>query len=403
MSTCCHRPVKPLRTPWRPVRAGLFALASLLGTSATLAATTELVILQSNLSSRTQFLLQNLDHVAASPFDGVALNIPATWSGTLKTERLSYTSVFNDWLQPLVGRMPKLAGSYLRVNLRDSGDPFDNWAPVLDNWAVLARAAHATGMRGIYFDNEAYSEATMEYPGTVAYPGLGLAAYQERYRQRGAEVMGRLQAEWQGVEIVTLHGPYVSEPATPAAVRRDQVGASATDMRGYFFAGMLQDKGPLARVTDGGELYQYRNAADYELSTQWRRYGIAQVSGSTLVPASLAGSWASRLSLSFGVYDRQWLPNYPMTPALLEEALFQAFMHADSPVWLYADQNDYLVPGGVDAAWLGAINSARQRALVAQVPEPSVWVMMALGVCGVVGMAGRARRSGVMTSQRSSA
>jgi PEP-CTERM motif len=345
------------------------------------AATTELVILQSNVSARLDSLLRNRDLVAASPFDGVVINMPATYTAMLNSTQLDYNSVFGYWLQPMVGTIPKLKDSYLRIDLRDSGDPFGNWDNALNNWSIMARAAKDAGMRGIYFDNEAYSEpGAFTFPGNANNPALGLAAYQERFRQRGADVMNAVQSVWSNAEIVSLHGPYVSEPTTPAAVRLEQVGASGNDMRGFFFAGMLASKGANTRVTDGGELYQARAQSDFDIATQWRRSGMPQVPGSKVVPPSLRDSWANKISLSYGVYDQQWRPNYPMTPALFEEALFQAFMHADSPVWVYTDNNDYLVPGGVDAVWLTAISNAKARAVIAQVPEPTTWAMWLAGV-----------------------
>jgi hypothetical protein len=95
------------------------------------AATTEIVLLQSNVSARRDSLLNNLNLVAASPFSGIVINMPATYSTTLNTERIDPSSVFGYWLQPLVGTMPKLSGSYLNINLRDSGDPFGNWEHVV--------------------------------------------------------------------------------------------------------------------------------------------------------------------------------------------------------------------------------------------------------------------------------
>lgn len=357
-------------------------LAALSTQLAATAATTELVILQSNVSPRLDSLLRNLDVVAAGPFDGLVVNMPATYTAMLNSTQLDYNSVFGYWLQPLVGTMPKLKNSYLRIDLRDSGDPFGNWDNTLNNWSIMARAAKDAGMRGIYFDNEPYVETNaFTFPGNANNPGLGVTAYQERFRQRGADVMNAVQSVWANAEIVSLHGPYVSEPTTPQAVRLDQVGASGNDMRGFFFAGMLAAKGDAAQVTDGGEVYQYRTQADFDTSVQWRKYGLPQVPGGKVVPPSLQGSWSSKIKLTFGLFDQQWRPNgeYPMNPALLEEALFQAFMHADSPVWLYAENNDYLVAGGVGQEWLTAITNAKARAVIAQVPEPTTWAMWLAG------------------------
>jgi hypothetical protein len=299
-----------------------------------------------------------------------------------------------------VGTMPKLSGSYLNINLRDSGDPFGNWDTTLYNWQVMAQAAKDAGMRGLVFDNEPYVEPNaFTYPGSATNPGLGLAAYQTQYRQRGADVMNAVQAVWQNAEIVSLHGPYVSDPATPASVTLDQVGVDENDMRGFFFSGMLGAKGTAAKVIDGGELYQYRTKTDFDNSVAWRKYGLPQVPNSALIPADLRATWADKISLSFGLFDQQWRPNgaYPMTPALLEEALFQALMHADSPVWLYAEANDYLIPNSVDQSWLTAISNAKERAIVAQAPDPSqvpvpaVPLLLAAGLIGLVLHRRRAR------------
>ncbi len=357
------------------------------------AATTDIVLLQSNVSARRDSLLNNLPLVANSPFSGLVINMPATYTTMLNTQALDYNSVFGYWLQPLVGTMPKLSGSYLNVNLREPGDPFGNWNTTLGNWSVIAQAAKDAGMRGIFFDNEPYVETNaFTFPGNAANPGLGLAAYQEQYRQRGADVMNAVQSVWQNAEIVSLHGPYVSEPATPKSVTLEQVGANADDMRGFFFAGMLGAKGAQAKVIDGGEVYQYRTESDFANSVAWRKEGITQVPNSDLIPADLRNTWADKISLSFGLFDQEWRPNgaYPMTPALLEEALFQALMHADSPVWLYAEANNYLIPNSVDQTWLTAISNAKARAIVAQAPDPTQVPAPALPLllaCGFVALA----------------
>jgi hypothetical protein len=93
------------------------------------------------------------------------------------------------------------------------------------------------------------------------------------------------------------------------------------------------------------------------------------VRDSSLVPPGIAQLWRQRIPLSFGVYDLQWKPDYPMTPQLLEEALYQALLHADAPVWLYSETpaHDYLVPGGVAPEWMQAVERAKQRAQAAKI------------------------------------
>jgi hypothetical protein len=154
---------------------------------------------------------------------------------------------------------------------------------------------------------------------------------------------------------------------------------------------MLGAKGAQAKVIDGGEVYQYRTEADFTNSVAWRKDGLPQVANSALIPTNLRATWSEKISLSFGLFDQEWRPNgaYPMTPALLEEALFQALMHSDSPVWLYAEANNYLIPNSIDQTWLSAISNARERAILAQapdptqVPTPAIVLLFALGFIAI--------------------
>jgi hypothetical protein len=323
----------------------------------------EFLIFQADISARTQIIEQNLAWIEALPADGIVLNIPASWDGTLKTTKLDYAVVHGVWLQPLVGRFPKLKKSYLLVNIRDMGDPFDDWAQVQRNWVVLVRAARDAGMKGIFFDNEYYFEPYFEYPATVKYPAKGLRAYQERFRFRGAQLMRLSQQNWANVRILHAHGPYASEPATPDRITIDQVGRSPEDMRGYFFAGMLAAARPGAEVIDGGELYQQRTAADFEAAAAWRRTGIAAVPGSTLVPPALRAAWPQKIKLGFGLYDLSLKNKYPMSPAILEGIITRALRTSDGPVWLFTESGrDYLQPGKVGPEWIAAMRRGMARA-----------------------------------------
>jgi hypothetical protein len=236
------------------------------------------------------------------------------------------------------------------------GDPFDDWTQVKQNWVVLARLARDAGMKGIFFDNEYYQEPYFVFPSTVKYPEKGLRAYQERFRLRGREIMGRMQLVWQGMKIIHAHGPYVSEPATPRQITIDQVGTEPTEMRGFFFAGMLAAAGPAAQVIDGGELYTPRTPADFALNASWRRTGITQVPRSSLIPKPLRASWPQRIKLGAGVYDLPLTDAYTMTPAILASTLTNALNTSDGPVWLFTEgDHDYLVAGGIGPEWIAAL------------------------------------------------
>jgi hypothetical protein len=111
----------------------------------------------------------------------------------------------------------------------------------------------------------------------------------------------------------------------------------------------------------------------------------------------LQDAWVSDMGITFGLFDQQWRPNgaYPMTPTILEESIFLAMMNADRPIWLYAEDNDYLISGGVSSEWTDAISRAKARARSAQVPVPATAFILAIGLLGLWSQK-RGQRSAIM-------
>jgi hypothetical protein len=321
-----------------------------------------LVLYQPNLSARTPALVANTAHIETLPFDGFTVNIPASWSVMEPGARLAYGEVFDHWLAPLQGRFRRVGRNFVLAVVRKAADPFDDdWSAVVANWRVLARAARAAGLAGILFDNEPYFERLWIWPRDTDR-GYPLAAYQQRYRERGRELMAALRDVWPDIQLIVLHGPYLSEPRTPDDITLDQAAPDARDLSGHFFVGLLQGSGRGARVVDGGEVYQYRTAQDFARSYLWRKREMPRLRAGALIPPELRPLWAERVSVGFGLYDIAWRPGYPMAPPILGQALAHALARADDYVWLFTEgegPRDYLVPGGVGEPWLRAIREAR--------------------------------------------
>jgi hypothetical protein len=344
-------------------RRGLAAATLLvtLGLAPRPAGAAELILYQANLSARSGSILANLDFILSQPFDGIVLNIPASWSVMEPGVVLDYDSVHRPWLQPLAAGFNDRRRNFVLAVARGAADPFDPWTTVIDNWVALARAARDAGCVGIFFDNEEYFEQLWDYPEDLKYP-YPLEAYQQQYRRRGRELMAALTKVWPEIRIITAHGPYVSEPTTPRGVTLLQTDAREGHLAGHFFSGMLEAAPATGRVVDGGEVYQYRTAEDFARSRDWRRQGMARSASARLVPDGLRPAWPEAIGIAFGVYDLQWKPDYAMTAAILETTLREALRHADDYVWLFTEgegPRDYLVPGGAGAEWVDAIARAR--------------------------------------------
>ncbi len=342
----------------------------------------EMILLEEKNTAYAENVIQNLTWIQNLPVDGIVVGADITTFGAIKTEKWKFNDVYKH-LAPLVGTFPKLKNSYLRVNTQDMGDPFDDWSQVWRNWNVIAKAAHTAGMKGIFFDNEAYTNPCVFVFGctdprgtpTLIHPEKSLQAYQNQFRVRGADLMRRLQIVWPDIRFIHAHGPYWSEPAASLpAILAANVPANETDLRGYFFTGMLRAALPAAQVIDGGELYNLRTTAEFDTAAAFRRTGITTLNTNLVCPTAqpalcprFKSAWVQTIKLGMGLFDIQQVPQFPMTPAILQDVLGQAFRTSDGPVWLYTEgifdpTRSYLSPGHVDQAWIDAIAQAVARA-----------------------------------------
>jgi hypothetical protein len=324
--------------------------------------TPALIFFQADTLARPPRLLQNRAHVETLPFDGLVINIPASYTVSRASTRLDYADT-RRWLT-LDGMYSKLNQSYLLAYTAHEESPpdvFDSQERLITNWRLLARAAREAGMRGLFVDNEPYDTRALEFPDGARWPEFGLARYQRQARSVGRWVMDGILKEWPEAHVIVAHGPYVSEPKTPREVSLLQVETTPYDLRGHWFSGMAQASGN-GQLVDGGEVYQYRTREDFVRSRQWRETGLPQVPSSTVVPSPLRRTWRDRVSIGFGVYDRPWKAGYEMNPEVLETTLTNALAVAEDVVWLYTDGSGggrYLDPLTVDSAYVDVVRRAR--------------------------------------------
>jgi hypothetical protein len=178
-------------------------------------------------------------------------------------------------------------------------------------------------------------------PQDVKYHQRSLIDYRAQWRRRGREVMEAMQAEFPNIVVLTFIGPYLSDPKAP--------DGRANDLRGSFFVGMVEAAGPRATVVDGGEQYYLKNPQDFAQSYQLRKYGLARPD-SVLIPSTLRTEWPKKVSVGFGVYNKQY------APPVMREVLAEALRRADKYVWFYVEGEwvKQLAP----PEWGAAISSA---------------------------------------------
>lgn len=320
-----------------------------------------------NTTPTPSFLRDNLAFLETQPFDGMVayLRNPAMTvnvsTGVMTAVPMSYETIA-EVMSPLVGvPFQKLTNNLGLIFGSTPPDFFDDWSVTVQNFANCARAAREAGLKGICFDNEQYFSPWGSYPQARYASTKSLQEYQDQARLRGRNVMEAMVAQFPEIVVLTLHGPYISEPRAPATLGFPQWQYS-NELLGPFAAGFLEGGGAGGGSMDGGELYTLRTAEQFSGSYGWRRYDLASESvNCAFLPPALRSVWSERSSISFGVYDQPF-GGASMDPQILRSTLGHALRQADRYVWFYAEGATFLLPsgsGGASQPWVDAIRLAR--------------------------------------------
>lgn len=310
------------------------------------------------------FIKDNLAYLDQLPFDGVAVYMrKADLTDNVTTWIMSDQAVSYDRiaaiLAPIKGlHFHKLLHNFAAVISRTPPDFFDNWDTVIKNFSDLARAAREAGLKGIYLDNEQYFAPWANYPDGVKYKTRSLREYQDQAFLRGKQLMEELEKVFPGVVLITLHGPYVSDPKAPSPLLPQ--AQSSNELQGPLFAGLFAGT-KSGLCVDGGELYRLRTTDEFQRAYAWRKETIASSQvDCAFIPPALRPSWA-KVSVGFGVYDRP-VGTIPMTPEILKTTLVNALGRSDRYVWLYVEGPTFLRPasaGGAADEWVQAVRGSR--------------------------------------------
>lgn len=316
------------------------------------------------------YVRDNLEFLESQPFDGLALYLRTpdlslnVTTSVMSLDAVPYEKIAAV-LKPLERvKFKNLVHNFAAVLTLKTPDLFEDWSVIVGNFGALARAAREAGLKGVYFDNENYETRWADYPRGVAQPRKTLAEYQVQARLRGKQIMQAMTAAYPEITVLTLHGPYVSEPKAPSPLFPSW--ALANRLLGPFFAGFVEGAGPKARCVDGGELYHLRTEEEFRQSYEWRKTGlVSDRVDCAYVPATLRPAWAGRVEIAFGLYDRPF-GGREMTPEILKAAVTHSLRRTDRYVWLYVEGPTLLKPpdrGGADAEWVRAIRQGREEAL----------------------------------------
>ncbi len=316
------------------------------------------------------FIRENKAYLESLPFDGLAVylrkpdgsdNVTAT---VMTNQRVGY-AVITKVLAPLKGiQFTTLSQNFAAVFSGRPPDFFNDWSLIIENFSDLAKAARETGLKGITFDNENYLADWAHYPDGVQHPTKTLREYQDQARLRGKQTMAAMVAEFPDIVVISLHGPYLSEPKAPPPLFPQW--QTSNQLMGPFFCGFVEGAGKRATCVDGGRLYHLRGQKEFQESYEWRKSTIASDKvNSAFISALLRPRWAARVSIGFGITD-QSVGLIEMLPDILRPTIATAIRQTDRYVWLQVDGLTLLRPsrnGGASDQWVDAVRQGRADAL----------------------------------------
>jgi hypothetical protein len=241
---------------------------------------------------------------------------------------------------------------YIEVVMDRPGDLLDDgaWNSVATNFMHLAQAAtelNATGdynFKGIVIDNEDYRGEIFNCENYNAEDNCN--TYKDRMFGRGKDIMRAVLGVWPDVLMMQMHGPYTSDCDRPDYIAG--VGVPCFDLKGSFFAGMVQavSETPGAKpLLNGGQDYILYSSNDFQ-----KHYSYIETMGEKnfdFIPRNLRPAWARHVDTSFMVYNKKVVRSaagrssyFPYTEEELNVPLTQlqnARCVADTIVWLYIE------------------------------------------------------------------
>ncbi len=319
-----------------------------------------IIAFMSSLSARTPAILENRAYLETLPFEGMVINIPASWNAMTPGAVIS-TAEVRRWLLPLADfNADKF--NYLVIENDRPGDLFDEaaWAQAIENWRIIAAVAAETGFRGILFDNEEYQGRWDNFPDDVAAGGAsrGLVAYQAQAQLRGVQIMDAVTSAFPAVQMAVAHGPYLSVPdgpGRPAAMALQAGDWTDQELMGPFFTGLVTGAANSATVIDAGELYALRGKNEFAQSFDYRN-GLG-----VLIPwpvdADVVAGWSVRVDAGHMLYTDTFPAGFAQTPDTLTTTLQSAIPHSEGAIFIFTEEAhaDFLTPDAGADAWIAAV------------------------------------------------
>jgi hypothetical protein len=250
-----------------------------------------------------------------------------------------------------------------------------DWRSAEQNVENFARVVAATGMRGIFFDNEPYFGSR---PWGFEYQpnrdSRTFAAYETQLRSRGSQFMRALERHAPGLTVFStrfLTSTY-REWTQGASFEEIRVGLPKQHFYGLwpaFFEGMLEAASEKVRFVDGAEgTYYHYSSTQFDTTKRW----VLEESP-VLLKSENRAKYKRLIRLSSAVYldglmntanDPRFLGYYVTSDAdrlkLLEHNVYHSLRIADEYAWVFSETTKWW-SGKPSDALVNAVRSARDK------------------------------------------
>jgi len=251
-------------------------------------------------------LLKYQKQMEETPYDGVVIylrgNDDAGKLVTLGYKVFAPSPLKLSWFKDDIKNLQSFHSKQLTDNfavITVKGNPpdwFDDkgWATIIDNWKVAATIAKEGGLKGLFFDPEMYSGATLfTYQAQPGAKQHSFAEYCAKVRQRGKQIIAAIAQIDPDMVFFTTRMNDINSSYADGGLE-----GSSYSLLPAFINGWLDAAPPQMTFVEGGEsAYYFSQPAQYLHLANWIRN-----TGLVFVAPENRRKYRAQVQVSFGMY-----------------------------------------------------------------------------------------------------
>jgi len=277
-------------------------------------------------------------------------------------------------------RWGRYTDNFIVANCASDTDWFSDadWATVLYNIGVVAKAAKAGGCKGIAFDPESYPDYTTSpwcYGLQTQHTTKTYDQYRVIVRKRGAQFLRAIQQQLPQPTILIYYGYdlYANEQLNPN-VNSDRLNNHIFGLLAEFLNGMLDAATPGTTILNDGneESYYYTTPQEFTDARTRVTATDAQYAAPDLAnkyPSYIRNAPAMYPDYIFDLFTQPftWRPLYskflkPNERSLWwEHNVYYGLLTCDNYIWMYAEHTDFANNINIPSGLISGVIAAKQK------------------------------------------